>query len=697
MSSGKRADSIEAAAVRDQLVRIRASDILSGAERLRRFLSFVVEETLEGRSAQIKEYVVGVEVYGRPGTYDPRTDSIVRVEASKLRTRLQQYYDTVGRNDRIIITIPKGGYVPAFENRQTAQRPVGSFLPHPWRLTIAGGVIGLALGLAAFVVSPDRSRAPIPLPIALTTYKGQQRAPSISPEGSRVAFSWDGADEANFSIYVKPLDSPSPMRLTTAGADDNYPAWSPDGRRLAFTRNGQLYIIPAEGGRESRITPASGISVVWTRDGLGIVISDRESDSWPFAAWVVSLRDGSRRQITHPPAGSFGDYNFSLSPEGRSLVFTRQSANFASSDLYLIPIAGGSERRLTNLNNWIFGSTFLPGGDQILFSTRRSDEPSLWRLRLSTMTQDLISDVPALLPSAAPARSGNGATVVFQSKALSVNMVEIDPASQARKPIAPTTRIDALPQYSPDGSRIAFASNREGAWAIFLSDRNGAILRKVAPLSGYEGVGAPRWSPDGVRLVYDARRAGASHIAMIDLKSGDHHMLTHGESVDVRPSWSLDGRAIYFASNRSGARQVWKIPAAGGEPAQITRGGGFAPVESPDGRAVFYVKTPAEQGLWRTLPSGGPEVLVCKGVADGLWSVARDGVKSDIYFIEQAYQEKAPKKLARCDPESGREVTILDLEKGGGLYPGLSISNDGRVLYTSQTTRSELMMIDGLR
>ena len=145
MSSGKRAYSIEAAAVRDQLVRIRASDILSGAERLRRFLSFVVEETLEGRSAQIKEYVVGVEVYGRPGTYDPRTDSIVRVEASKLRTRLQQYYDTVGRNDRIIITIPKGGYVPAFENRQTAQRPVGSFLPHPWRLTIAGGVIGLAL------------------------------------------------------------------------------------------------------------------------------------------------------------------------------------------------------------------------------------------------------------------------------------------------------------------------------------------------------------------------------------------------------------------------------------------------------------------------------------------------------------------------------------------------------------------------
>lgn len=272
-------------------------------------------------------------------------------------------------------------------------------------------------------------------------------------------------------------------------------------------------------------------------------------------------------------------------------------------------------------------------------------------------------------------------------------MVEIDPATHARKPIAPTTRIDALPQYSPDGSRIAFASDREGAWAIFVSDRNGAILRKIAPLSGYEGVGAPRWSPDGGRLAYDARRAGASNIAMIDLKFGDHHVLTQGESVDVRPSWSLDGRSIYFASNRTVARQIWKIPAAGGEPTRITRGGGFAPVESPDGRAVFYIKSPGERSLWRTLPNGGPEALVCKDVADGLWSVARDGV----YFIEQAYREKALKKLERCDPESGREVGILDLERGAGLYPGLTVSGDRRVLYTSQTTRSELMIIDGLR
>jgi hypothetical protein len=76
-----------------------------------------------------------------------------------------------------------------------------------------------------------------------------------------------------------------------------------------------------------------------------------------------------------------------------------------------------------------------------------------------------------------------------------------------------------------------------------------------------------------------------------------------------------------------------------------------------------------------------------------LWSVARDGV----YFIEQAHRERAPKKLERCDPESGREKAILDLEKGAGLYPGLTVSGDGHVLYTFQTTRSELMMIDGLR
>lgn len=100
--------------LRAALGRILASEGFRNAERLTRFLRFIVERALAGQSDQIKEYLLGSEVYDRGAGYDPRTDPIVRVEARRLRARLQEYYEGPGRHDPIRITLPKGGYVPEF-------------------------------------------------------------------------------------------------------------------------------------------------------------------------------------------------------------------------------------------------------------------------------------------------------------------------------------------------------------------------------------------------------------------------------------------------------------------------------------------------------------------------------------------------------------------------------------------------------
>jgi hypothetical protein len=166
----------DSAAIRAELGRVIAA--LSGSERLRKFLSFIVDETLQGRAGQIKEYVIGVQVYGKPAVYDARTDSTVRVEASRLRARLQQCYDTEGRNSRIVITIPKGGYVPAFGTSATSQRRA---LPAPaarWIGIASAIVLGLGLTLGAWTLGRQKSLGAIPLPMSLTTYKGQQKAPA---------------------------------------------------------------------------------------------------------------------------------------------------------------------------------------------------------------------------------------------------------------------------------------------------------------------------------------------------------------------------------------------------------------------------------------------------------------------------------------------------------------------------------------
>lgn len=104
--------------VRDQIARVLASRAFQQADRLKRFARFVVDEALAGRGAELKEYVIGVQVFGREASFDPRTDPIVRVQARRLRARLDQYYRDEGRADDIVIELPKGGYAPVIRRRE---------------------------------------------------------------------------------------------------------------------------------------------------------------------------------------------------------------------------------------------------------------------------------------------------------------------------------------------------------------------------------------------------------------------------------------------------------------------------------------------------------------------------------------------------------------------------------------------------
>ena len=105
---------------REQLDRVLASATFRQVDRLKRFLSFVVTETLAGRGDQLKEYVIGVQVFDKDASFDPRADPIVRVQARRLRARLVRYYREEGGSDVVLIELPKGGYTPVFKNRDAA-------------------------------------------------------------------------------------------------------------------------------------------------------------------------------------------------------------------------------------------------------------------------------------------------------------------------------------------------------------------------------------------------------------------------------------------------------------------------------------------------------------------------------------------------------------------------------------------------
>ena len=129
---GARADDVRA-----ELERVLTSRAFVNSHRIRRFLQFVVEECLTGQRHRLKEYLIGLNVFDRREAFDPRVDSIVRVEARRLRSKLDGYYQSEGRDSQIRIVLHKGSYVPVFEDRSARAIGAGGFRPQRRAVAIA--------------------------------------------------------------------------------------------------------------------------------------------------------------------------------------------------------------------------------------------------------------------------------------------------------------------------------------------------------------------------------------------------------------------------------------------------------------------------------------------------------------------------------------------------------------------------------
>jgi adenylate cyclase len=195
-------DQISDDAARDALRRILDSPNFAVSERNRRFLSYVVEETLAGRSDRIKAYTIAVDVFNRDRSFDAASDPLIRIEAGRLRRGLEHYYLTAGRDDPVRITIPKGGYVPEFiaapppedpEAEPAAQEiAAGSGqgrkawhreIVKTWRLSTAAIVLGIAVFLVPAVL---RLRSGTPLPEQAAQNTGSDASGGVFRRGTSI-------------------------------------------------------------------------------------------------------------------------------------------------------------------------------------------------------------------------------------------------------------------------------------------------------------------------------------------------------------------------------------------------------------------------------------------------------------------------------------------------------------------------------
>ncbi len=595
-------------AVRAQLGRILASTIFSRSQQLRRFLSFIVDRTLAGQGHTLKEAVLAHELYGKGTDFDGGADPVVRVDARRLRDKLREFYED--SSDPVVISLPKGTYVPVFEwtsDARTEAAPVA--LPgsrarrpvfHVRRTRTWFGILALVAAVVTAVIAWRAFRRPLEAPtlIPLASYPGIEESPALSPNGDLVAFAWSGhIDAGPTDIYVKAIGSEALRRLTETPGSETSPAWSPDGHSIAFVRDGHGVFTMSQLGGAARQVTTSGTHVAWAGDSKSVLIRDRETDAGPFGIHQVFLDTLERRRLTKAPVGA-GDWRFEVSPDGRILAFIRyERAGIA--DLYVVPMSGGEPRRLSNWNATLTGLSWTPDGREIVYSVEEPAAGRLWRIYANGTRPDRGSPIPdiptaAANPSISRPKPGQPARLAFQTITRDADLQLMDFEAPLvdhiieSKPFLNSTRIEASARFSPDGSRIAFVSHRSGGPEMWVAGRDGNGLQQITSL-GARQLLVSGWSPDGTRIVFEAAIAGNTDVYVIGAEGGHLRQLTSEPSIEGVPSWSADGRWIYFSSTRAGMiPDVWRVSSDGGQATRLTQNGGFDPRESPDGRFLFY-------------------------------------------------------------------------------------------------------------
>lgn len=708
---------VPASAVRAQLDRILASTVFSRSQHLPRFLSFIVDQTLAGQGHTLKESVLAHELYGKGTDFDGGTDPVVRVDARRLRDKLREFYE--GRSDPVVISLPKGSYVPVFESAtpiDSARPVVLADREEARRINLTRTrMMVVALALVAAVATAALAWRALRSPGApgqlrpLASYPGVEGPPSLSPDGNLVAFAWSGDAAASpTDIYVKAVGSEALRRLTETPSSESNPMWSPDGHRIAFVRGGQgVFIISQLGGAERQVS-ASGTHVAWAGDSKSVLIRDQDGNVGPFGIHQVVLDTLERRRLTQAPVGA-GDWRFEVSPDGKTLAFIRyERAGIA--DLYVVPMAGGEPRRLSNWNANLTALSWTPDGREIVYSVEEPAASRLWRIDANSRPgRGLpVSDVPAgaSYPSISRPIRGQQARLAFETITRDVDLQMMDLEARPvndpieSTPFANSTRIESRARFSPDGSRIAFASHRSGGPEIWVAGRDGTGLAQITSL------GAPEldfggWSPDSARLAFEASIGGNTDVYVVGADGGHLRRLTAEPSLDGVPSWSADGLWIYFASTRAGViPDVWKISPDGGRADRMTHNGGFEPQESSDGRYLFYLdrhpRGVAKDGttkLMRAPLAGGQEELVLERVRPFLWSVTDTG----IVFVTREPDFDAIDVYRFSDLRVTR-VGRLGFRVSEAL-PHMTVSRDGRWAIATKMVRfdADLMMLDNFR
>jgi len=541
----------------------------------------------------------------------------------------------------------------------------------------------------------------------LTTLPGFEEAPTFSPDATQVAFCWYATLEGKPDIYVQVIGAPGPpLRLTTDDAAHVVPSWSPDGKSVALwhTKNATgatgatLVLVSPLGGPERQLMDWSGPleRISWSPDSRWIAVANSFGTA-DRGIVLISPATGGRVEWRglNPILTAATEPMFS--PDGKRLAFIKTAGDLTG-EAYVVDVGDdgrpASEPVRLHLNESEVHSPVWTGDGKELLLVAGNTSSNGGVIRVPVDGSLPPRRIPTLSYTSTLALSRDGTKLAFSRGGPNAEILRLDLQHPERSAvIASSSMFENSATYSPDGRRIAFASNRSGSREIWVSDESG---ENAQPLTRFGGpvAGVPQWSPDGQQLVFDARPEGHPDVFVVPAAGGSVRRITTEPGEDARPVWSPDGRWIYFSSDRSGRSEIWRSTPTGEHPVQVTRTGASTVAASPDNEWLYYRQVAPPHFLRRIRPDGsGDEEFVRERVPMLSFSATRSGV----WFVTKPEQrERFSLRVLRAGERVPKDIFTL-----GPLFSGytVSVSPDERfaLITTYNDQGADLQIIENFR